>query len=325
MQTKIYLFSFLFILFNIGISDSQNRVVISDKENQEPHESAILDLISEDKGFLLPRLESDDRNNITDPAESLLIFNEETGCVETYVQAEWHELWCYEPGAFSGPCEGFDGGVEYEGQTYEVVEIGDQCWFAENINVGSRIDSKDSEDDPQNQGTDCDNIEKYCYDDEESNCDIYGGFYQWDQAMCGETTEGSQGICPDGWHIPSDDDWKILEMELGMSETAANNTSYRGPSVGSRLAGGEDLWDSGSLIENTAFNESGFKAIPTGYRSDNSGNSLVLGERTYMWTSTNHSDDLFWTRRLDWDRNSVYRWRYNRERGFAVRCLLDNS
>ncbi|MCK5838660.1 MAG: hypothetical protein KAG99_02370, partial [Bacteroidales bacterium] len=86
----------------------------------------------------------------------------------------------------------------YEGQTYSIVAIGTQCWMAENLNVGTRIDGVDEQ-------TDNPTLEKYCYNDLESNCDIYGGLYQWNEMMQYVTTEGAQGICPSGWHIPTDE------------------------------------------------------------------------------------------------------------------------
>jgi len=95
-----------------------------------------------------------------------------------------------------------------DGQVYSTVQIGDQCWMVENLNVGTMISGG------SDQGTDCVNIEKYCYNNDPDNCDVYGGLYQWNQAMCGETIEGTQGICPDGWHIPTDDEWATLEYHV---------------------------------------------------------------------------------------------------------------
>ena len=89
--------------------------------------------------------------------------------------------------------------VQYEGKTYNTVLIGNQCWLKENLDVGTRINLNQS---PTNNGI----IEKYCYNDNPTNCDTYGGLYKWDEAMQYTTTEGAIGICPSGWHIPSDDD-----------------------------------------------------------------------------------------------------------------------
>jgi uncharacterized protein (TIGR02145 family) len=106
-------------------------------------------------------------------------------------------------------------------QSYWTVKIGNQCWFAENLNVGTMIDSLSEQ---KNNAI----LEKYCYRNFESNCNLYGGLYQWDEMMQYTTIESSRGLCPVGWHVPSDTEWKILEMQLGMSETEANKTGWRG-------------------------------------------------------------------------------------------------
>ncbi len=82
-----------------AVSYSQQRIVISDNPEDQAHPSAILDLISENKGFLLPRMTEEQRNSINDPAESLFIFNTTSDCIDIWVN-EWHEFWCLcpEPG-----------------------------------------------------------------------------------------------------------------------------------------------------------------------------------------------------------------------------------
>jgi len=85
--------------------------------------------------------------------------------------------------------------VLYGGETYQTILIGSQCWFQENLNVGTRINGSSNQ-------TDNGEIEKYCYNNLDANCVTYGGLYQWDEAMQYVTTAGTQGICPDGWHIP---------------------------------------------------------------------------------------------------------------------------
>ena len=102
------------------------------------------------------------------------------------------------------PCPGVPT-VTYEGQVYNTVMIGEQCWFKENLNVGIRIDASQYE---SNNNI----IEKWCYDDLESNCNIYGGLYWWDEIMNYSSIQGVQGICPPGWHIPTDNDWCILTL-----------------------------------------------------------------------------------------------------------------
>ena len=96
---------------------------------------------------------------------------------------------------------------ERDEQKYNTVQIGDQCWMAENLNIGGMINGTD---DPVED----ENIEKYCYNDLESNCDTYGGLYTWDEMMSWTTEEGTQGICMEGWHIPTDGEWLVLKQGI---------------------------------------------------------------------------------------------------------------
>ncbi|MDR3666696.1 MAG: FISUMP domain-containing protein, partial [Ignavibacteriaceae bacterium] len=105
------------------------------------------------------------------------------------------------------PCPGIPT-VDYGGQTYNTIAIGDQCWLKENLNIGTMIDSTQN---PSNNGI----IEKYCYNNDSVKCSIYGGLYQWDEAMQYDTTEGSKGICPTGWHVPSWNEFATLKSFVG--------------------------------------------------------------------------------------------------------------
>jgi len=92
--------------------------------------------------------------------------------------------------------------LTYSGQDYSTVEINGECWLAENLNVGTKVSAGSGMSD---DGV----IEKYCHSD--GDCSTYGGYYLWDEAMAYSTTEGAQGICPDGWHIPTDAELHALE------------------------------------------------------------------------------------------------------------------
>ena len=151
-----------------------------------------------------------------------------------------------------------------DGKVYDVVKIGNQWWMAENINTGTII---------ARPGFQTDNsvIEKYCYENEEDSCSKYGGLYIWGEAMNYDISEGSTGICPDGWHLPSDEEWKDLELYLGMSieEIEADNI-YRG--------------DKASAIK--ANGETGFNGLYSG-KSYNMGTWYQdVNTLTYWWSST---------------------------------------
>ena len=200
-----------------------------------------------------------------------------------------------------------------DGKTYLTVQIGNQCWFAENLNVGIRIDGT-------NDQLDNAIIEKYCYDNSESNCNLYGGFYQWDEMMQYSITEMTQGICPVGWHIPSDYEWKVMEMTLGMDPTVANAAGWRGTDEGGKLkAAGTLYWDS----PNTgATNASQFNALPSGDRNS-TGTFEAPGYFTDFWTSTFIIDSQCWYRYLDADHSQIYRIDGNRKFGTPIRCVKD--
>ena len=158
--------------------------------------------------------------------------------------------------------------VSYKGQDYNTAKIGSQCWFAENINVGKMINGEKMQ-------TDNEVIEKYCYQNKESNCDVYGGLYQWEEAVQYNNKERAQGICPEGWHVPSDDEFCTLEQQicqnLGHKNCSSTfnceNTEYRGETEGSALAGSDSLWQEGALVLSEKFSNSPLKVLPAGYRS----------------------------------------------------------
>ena len=104
------------------------------------------------------------------------------------------------------PCPGILS-VNYGGSTYRTVQIGSQCWLSENLNVGSMVKSGSGQ---INNNT----IEKYCYNDQTANCQKYGALYHWSEAMQYDTSEGSKGICPAGWHVPTLADITKLELTV---------------------------------------------------------------------------------------------------------------
>ncbi|MCD4737579.1 MAG: fibrobacter succinogenes major paralogous domain-containing protein, partial [Bacteroidales bacterium] len=198
-----------------------------------------------------------------------------------------------------------------------------QCWMAENLNIGARIDAA-------NHQTDNSTFEKYCYNDLESNCDIYGGMYQWDEMMQYVTTLGAQGICPSGWHIPTDDEWKTLEGNAdntyGVGDPEWDLLSWRGDDVGDNLKeAGTTHWPS----PNTATNSSGFTVLPGGYYSFSNTTFYYVNEYTHLWTSKDDTGGSFgpayaWYRNLGYNVSTCYRHANQyKVNGLYVRCLKD--
>jgi uncharacterized protein (TIGR02145 family) len=194
-----------------------------------------------------------------------------------------------------------------DGKEYPTVLIGNQCWMARNLDIGELIPGN------QNQN-DTILIEKYCYNNDPENCEIYGGLYQWNQVMDYTTEEGAQGICPPGWHVPSDNEWKILEMELGMSEAHTNLTGFRGAGVGTSLKAGGD---------------SGFEALLGGGRNSAGGFQFIEGSPTYefayFYTSTEAANlNNAFRRCLRGDSSAVGRYNsWSKRFGLSLRCVLD--
>jgi uncharacterized protein (TIGR02145 family) len=161
---------------------------------------------------------------------------------------------------------------------YRIVTIGTQTWMAENLNTGKLISGFFDQ-------TDNDIIERYCYNENEINCDEYGGLYQWDEVMQfnpsdSGITGNTQGICPDGWHIPTKNEWQILIDYLGGNEVAGGKM---------KEAGTSHWYD-----PNTgATNESGFTALPGGnvyfwFRINN----WAMGWAGFWWSSTKKNQNI---------------------------------
>lgn len=196
---------------------------------------------------------------------------------------------------------------------YATVQIGVQCWMAQNLNIGTRISGSSNQ---ANNTT----IEKYCYNNTESNCTTYGGLYQWNEMMNYSTTPGVQGICPDGWHVPTDAEWCTLEQEVDPTITCSS-TGWRGVDGGGKLKEtGTPHWTS----PNTgATNSSGFTALPGGYRNTDGVFNYVNLSGSW-WSSSPNSASHAWYRNLYYDYAQVLRNYYNKSGGFSVRCLKDN-
>jgi len=129
------------------------------------------------------------------------------------------------------PCPGTPT-VEYEGQVYNTIQIFSQCWLKENLNVGTMIPG------PQEMSNNS-MIEKYCYNNEQDSCTKYGGLYQWGEMMQYTSQQGVQGICPSGWHLPTDEEWKVLEgavdSKYGIGDSTWDDLPDRGYDAGTNL------------------------------------------------------------------------------------------
>ncbi len=279
--------------------------------------SAVLEIVSTDKGLLMPRLNLAQIEAIASPANGLILFNTDDNRYYFYDASieRWIEIAIggrnIEPGGWT--CGSLFTDIR-DNQSYTTLQIGAQCWMSENLNVGTMVNyTQDQIYNPI--------IEKYCFDNDLNNCDTHGGLYQWGEMMQYVNTPGVQGICPAGWHLPTDDEYKILEMEVGMSYSDANSLGMRGTNEGSKLASNASLWYEDALTLDPEFGMSGFDASPGGTRFT-AGLIDDFGSLAYFWTSSENGSEGM-GRSISNLSIQVYRGYVETATGRSVRCLKD--
>jgi len=134
---------------------------------------------------------------------------------------------------------------------------------------------------------------------------------------------GVQGVCPDGWHIPSDAEWKILEMFLGMSQADADNYDWRGSDEGGQLK--ESGFSNWAVPNIGASNSSGFTAVSGGFRSAK-GSFYSIDQYATFWSSSEEvGTDKAWYRTLIFDKEQMYRQYHDMRLGLSVRCIENQA
>lgn len=209
--------------------------------------------------------------------------------------------------------------TDIDGNVYQTIIIGNQEWMMENLKVthyrnGDSIPTGHSNSEWGNLD-DTETGAYAVYDGNQSYADTYGYLYNW------YAVDDSRNIAPDGWHVPTDDEWKTLEMHLGMSQSEADGSGWwRGTDEGGKLKEeGTTHWNS----PNTgATNESGFTALPGGYRIY-SGSYGDMGYRGFYWSSTEIDSFGAWSRILDYSYSAVYRYDGGKHHGCSIRCIRD--
>jgi uncharacterized protein (TIGR02145 family) len=186
-------------------------------------------------------------------------------------------------------------------KNYRIVEIGGQTWMAENLNCNVR-GSK-------------------CYDNELINCAKYGRLYSWAAAMalpssCNSATCSGlvgakhKGICPAGWHIPSDAEWVELMTVVGDS-----------PAAGKKLKTVSG-WNDYNVSSGNGTDDYGFSVLPSGY-----GYSvdyfLNAGDLSFWWSASEYNSNLAYYRYLYYNLDGSRWFNYDKSTLFSVRCLQD--
>jgi uncharacterized protein (TIGR02145 family) len=178
-----------------------------------------------------------------------------------------------------------------DGKEYQTVKIGDQTWFAQNLAYKPKTG------------------EYHAWADNESNVAKWGYLYDWATA---------KKVCPSGWHLPSDEDWKTLEITLGLPLEEYDLNNKRGEKLGVQLKSLQ-LWDNKGNGKNT----SGFNAIPAGGMPFYDKSFNFLNEKAYFWTASANGTDAY-GRVLSNDDNYFSRGLYSKNSCMSVRCAKNN-
>ena len=211
--------------------------------------------------------------------------------------------------------------IDFDSNIYQTVEISNQVWMAENLKVTHYPDGRiiphvsDFIEWISLESNNSDDA--YCFYNNDVNSE-YGALYTWAAAMGDNTLSsnanpsGIQGVCPDGWHLPSKSEWEVLISYLGGVDVAG----------GKMKEIGTIHWNS----PNTgATNISGFTALPSGYRSFYDGSFGSLGTMAYYWTTSDYENSAFaWENFLRYDYENIFdNYNGNKSSGFSVRCVKD--
>jgi uncharacterized protein (TIGR02145 family) len=208
--------------------------------------------------------------------------------------------------------------VDVDGNVYTTVTIGSQVWMKENLKTSKYRNGDAIPTNPTNIGWQNTTSGAYAiYNNDAANNTTYGKLYNW------YAVADPRGLCPAGWHVPTDHDWQLLTKYL---DPAADTTGCCASIAGGKMKstgtidGGTGLWYSPNQ---DATNSSGFTGLPGGRRANN-GTYNEIGYFGFWWSSTEYSSANAWYRYLDFYNGYSFRYYdYNKTSGFSVRCLRD--
>jgi len=219
-------------------------------------------------------------------------------------------------GIDTGACAGGPITVsDIDGNVYNVVSIGNQCWMKENLKTtryknGTPIPSGLSE--VQWQAT----TNGACadFDNNSTNTAVYGKLYNW------YAVADTNGLCPTGWHEPEDWEWNLLVKSIDPNvDTNCLNCNQSPTAGGAMKEKGLTHWASPNI---GATNKSGFTGLPGGYRLDN-GTYSGIGANGFWWTATENSSSSAFNRDLINSLKVVSKYSNAKPCGFSLRCVRD--
>ena len=285
----------------------------------------------------LPPLTDSDILQIVDPVEGSIVYATKSDVLLVFDGIKWRRVDGQNDQYLAPPipCPGMPTVTDFDGNTYNTILIGTQCWMKENLKVTHypngdpiphiTLNAEWGELDNTNSS------DAYCFYDNDAALG-YGALYTYAAAIADDWTkdnddvtneEGGQGICPDGWHLPTDAEWKVLEgtvdTQYPVGDTEWDGTKDRGLDAGTHLKSNSG-WDSNGNGDNN----SGFTALPGGNRSYITGEFYNDGNYGYWWSATEYSvSDYAWYRGLNPNTANVHRYFNDKSHGFSVRCVRD--
>lgn len=210
---------------------------------------------------------------------------------------------------------------DIDANSYKTIQIGNQTWMAENLKTSRYRNGVSIPNITDNaEWANTTNGASCSYDNNVANDCPYGKLYNW------YATTNTNGLCPTGWHVPSDGDWNILvgTLDLSFNPTGINSQSQI---AGSKMkSAGNKYWSSPNI---DATNSSGFSGLPGGRRHPNPGNVNApifedIGTESCWWSTTNDQTGYYaWCRFLNQYTGDVNRFNYIPTYGFSVRCVKD--
>ncbi len=215
--------------------------------------------------------------------------------------------------------------TDIDGYIYHTVQIGTQCWLKENLRTRTKPNGTAMTNLTNGSERDCMDKDTGNSRGDETDCEAGYTLYKWTTAMNGSTTPGAQGICPSGWHVPTDDEQHTLEQYLtdnGQTCSASRNGTLSCSSAGTKLIT-NDTAHGGNCNGTSGCNSSGFGGLLTGMRL-NDGSTFLYG-RVYgtWWSSSSYDASKAWTRALLAGYATTSRDPDPNGQAYAMRCILN--
>ena len=223
------------------------------------------------------------------------------------------------------PCPGTPTVTDVDGNVYNTVWIGQQCWMRENLRTTRYADNTEI---PILDSYSVTDLYRCAPASNESNVDTYGYLYNWAAVMHGRATSnanhGVQGVCPNGWHVPSNVEWdQLIDYVSSQSQYVCGSNTRIAKSLAS-ITGWESCSNLCSVSNTPSTNNAtGFSALSAGCHIH--GGSYQLGNYAYFWSATENSSSNAYSRMLSSCNSVMSRNNSDKNDGYSVRCLRDDT